>query len=149
SAEAAKRRAIRPVGPGETAFNNKVLHNTTEGSGLPIPTYHKDSEVSCNVINNCNPRTQSKEAEDLLIQDNTISNVSSGRGISGQLQSGKNIQILNNEINVQKNSIYFVELNKESSTKTDVTIEGNTFLGKGSSVISHPSSVVFKGNDSK
>ncbi len=149
SAESAKRPAIRAGGSGETVFNNKIANNTIEGYGLAIAAYYKDMEVSGNIINNCSTGIQFKEAEDILINDNRITNMNEGRGITGHLTTGKNVQIRNNEINVQKNSTYFVELNKGSSDATNVIVEGNNFLGSGSSVISNTSGVLYKGNNSK
>lgn len=146
SARSSEKPALIVGGQGETVFNNKVTGNTIEGYGLGIAAYYKDIEIDGNIINNCNSGIQFKEGEDILIQNNKITNLNSGRGISGQITTAKNIEIRNNEINVKSNSIYFVQLNNDSSTSNLVQVLDNNFFGSGTSVVSSSSGVVYKGN---
>src|SRR5690606_10571184 len=149
SPNSADKPAIGVGGSGETVYNNKVFGNLIEGYGVGISSYYKNVEISDNVINNCNTGIQLKEAENVIIQNNKISNSNGGTGITWHITKANNVQILNNEINVRNNSIFFVQLNRDvASISTPINVIGNTFTGIGPSVISNSSGIVYKDNNS-
>ncbi|MCB0372160.1 MAG: right-handed parallel beta-helix repeat-containing protein [Muricauda sp.] len=149
SSTSANKPAIIVGGPGETVFNNVVSGNTIEGYGLAIATYYKDIQIRGNIINNCNSGIQFKDAEDLVISDNKITNASGGRGISGQITTGNNVLIQNNDIDVKNNAIYFVQLNLDAGLGNSVEVSGNNFMSSATSVISSSSGIKYSNNISK
>ncbi|NVN19327.1 hypothetical protein GUA46_13340 [Muricauda sp. HICW] len=142
----AGKPAIIVGGPGETVFNNSVSGNTIEGYGLAIATYYKDIEVTGNIINDCNSGIQIKDAEDIFISENRITNTTSGRGISGQITTANNVVIQNNDIDVRNNAIYFVQLNRDAGLDNSVQVIGNNFASSATSVISSSSGVTYSNN---
>lgn len=146
SSTSANKPAIIVGGPGETVFNNVVSGNTIEGYGLAIATYYKDIEIRGNIINNCNSGIQLKDAENIVISDNKITNADSGRGISGQITTANNVLIQNNDIDVRNNAIYFVQLNLDSGLGNSVEVSGNNFRSSATSVISSSSGIKYSNN---
>lgn len=148
SPNSADKPAIGIGGSGETVFNNKVHGNTIEGYGVGISSYYKGVEISGNIINNCSSGIQFKEAEDIVIKDNKISNSNGGNGITGHITTANNVQILNNEINVRNNSLFFVQLNGDLNSSTEsMIVKGNTILGVGPSVFSNSSGILYEDNN--
>ncbi|MBR9853718.1 MAG: hypothetical protein GYB37_03955 [Algicola sp.] len=141
--------AIITGGQGETVFNNKVTGNVIEGYGLGIAAYYKDIEIEGNTITNCDVGILLKSVEDVTIANNSIHNSSGGQGIAGQITTANNLLIQDNEIDVDNNAIYFVQLNLGSNQNNDsVIIERNDFIGNGKTTISSSSGITYRQNTS-
>lgn len=141
--------AIITGGQGETVFNNKVTGNVIEGYGLGIAAYYKGIEIDGNTITNCDVGILLKSVEDVTITNNSIQNSNGGQGIAGQITTANNLLIQDNEIDVDNNGIYFVQLNLDSNQNNDsVIIERNDFIGNGKTTISSSSGITYRQNTS-
>ncbi|GAA4278934.1 right-handed parallel beta-helix repeat-containing protein [Aquimarina mytili] len=151
SEQSAGSPALIAGGEGPTVFNNEVSGNTFSGYGVAIAAFNDDVKINNNIINECISGIQIKNATNMTINGNKItSSKTSSKGVSAQLTTADNVTIMGNDISVQGNHLYFVELNQGAGEENfNVMVDNNMFRTPVSSVFSKTNGVTFQNNDSQ
>ncbi len=151
SEQSAGSPALIAGGEGPTVYNNEVSGNTFSGYGVAIAAFNDDVKINNNIINECLSGIQIKNATNMTINGNKItSSRTSSKGVSAQLTTADNVTIMGNDISVQGNHLYFVELNQGAREENfNVMVDNNMFRTPVSSVFSKTNGVTYQNNDSQ
>jgi len=144
--------AINALGYGETVFNNEISGNLVQGYDIGIAAYYKNLKIfENNIENSITMGIQLKQAENMEILNNKIfSTVKSSKGIMAHLTFVNDILIEGNEINVEKEQLYFAYLNREIGQEDNkVTINDNKLYSDTKVAFEVAKGIIFENNDVK
>ncbi|MFB9057606.1 right-handed parallel beta-helix repeat-containing protein [Mariniflexile ostreae] len=132
------RPAILAGGAGETVFGNEISNNSILGYGVGIAANHKNVNIFNNKINDCKIGIQLKQSTNMKIYGNSIKNIkTASKGITAHIAEVNDVDIYNNDIDVVTNPLYFVQLNKLStSAKFNVKVYSNKLSNSNNGALS-------------